>query len=271
MSAKSTIKTAVRNRVPRPLLLMAKRAAMAGNKRSCSVCGASVRKFLPQGYGYPILEELEVIGGMYKDDDECPICRSNDRVRLVDLYVRYHTELLRQPQRLLHVAPEPALADKWSRHKGLDYVPVDLDPKRYRHIEGFVACDLQKLPFDDCSFDWVIANHVLEHIPDDAKAMKEVLRVLKPGGTAMLQVPIALKLEKTDEDPSITSEAERIRRFGQSDHVRIYARDYYDRLKAAGFEVELWSAFDHETLRARALRLNVKEHLTLARKPKAAA
>jgi SAM-dependent methyltransferase len=265
--ATATLKARVRDTLPRPLLLAAKRLVHAGHGRTCTVCGARVRRFLSQGYGYPMLEALQVVGGMAKADDECPICHANDRVRLVHLYATRHSDLLSRPCRLLHVAPELGLAERWARHPGLDYVPADLDGQRYRHLDGLAKCDLQALPFGDASFDWVIANHVLEHVPDDRRAMREIRRVLKPGGTALLQVPIALARTSMDEDPAVDDPQERIRRFGQRDHIRLYGCDYYDRLREAGLDVTLWDAFAADPEQAEALGLNPLEKLTVARRP----
>jgi ubiquinone/menaquinone biosynthesis C-methylase UbiE len=98
--------------------------------------------------------------------------------------------------------------------------------------------DIERMPFRDAAFDAVICNHVLEHVADDRAAMAEVFRVLEPAGWALLQVPIAMALDRTIEDPTATTEAQRIHRFGQGDHVRLYARaDYIARLRAAGFFV----------------------------------
>lgn len=262
----SEIRRGVRNALPRTAMLAVKRIAYFGTAHTCVVCGSQVGRLLDQGYGYPMLEELQVVGGMKKANDECPICRSNDRVRLIHLYTKHHSDLLRKPNRLLHIAPEQGLADLWSNVSTLDYVPADFDRARYRHLKQLQTFDLQSAPFPDESFDWLICNHVLEHIPDDRRAMREIFRMLKPGGIALLQVPISLVRTKTDEDPSITDPAERIRRFGQGDHVRLYARDYYDRLAEAGFKVELWDAFAHDCERARAWNLNPLEKLTVARK-----
>jgi len=102
--------------------------------------------------------------------------------------------------------------------------------------------DIQKTPFRDQTFDVVICNHVMEHVGDDSVAMAEVHRILKPGGWAMLQVPIALNLDHTIEDPTATTDQQRIDRFGQEDHVRLYSRqDYIDRLGGAGFAVTIES------------------------------
>jgi SAM-dependent methyltransferase len=99
--------------------------------------------------------------------------------------------------------------------------------------------NIADIPLPDDQFDCVICYHVLEHIPDDQKAMRELFRVLKPGGWAILQSPIDFNHDKTFEDPSIVSPDERERFFGQNDHVRIYGRDYKDRLEKAGFVVKV--------------------------------
>ncbi|MBT8269766.1 MAG: methyltransferase domain-containing protein, partial [Bacteroidia bacterium] len=101
-----------------------------------------------------------------------------------------------------------------------------------------IKADICDLPFDDDSYDFIICNHVLEHIPDDRKAMSELLRILKPGGRAILQIPQDMEREETYEDPSITDPKEREKHFGQYDHVRVYGRDYFDRLRSVGFKVE---------------------------------
>lgn len=130
----------------------------------------------------------------------------------------------------MHVAPETCLADKFK--KEYDYLSIDLDGEK-----AMMAMDITALTFEDESFNAIVCNHVLEHIPDDRKAMKELFRVLKPGGWASIQVPI--KGDVTQEDLSVTDPKERLRLYGQEDHVRYYGRDFADRLKAAGFEVLL--------------------------------
>jgi SAM-dependent methyltransferase len=103
---------------------------------------------------------------------------------------------------------------------------------------------VQRLPFRDGAFDALLCHHVLEHVPDDRAAMRELRRVLRPGGWAILQSPIRSRLEATLEDPAVTDPRERERLFGQRDHLRQYGRDYADRLRAAGFEVRAERFFD---------------------------
>ena len=127
--------------------------------------------------------------------------------------------------------------------------------------------DATNIAFEDQTFDVVLANHVLEHIEDDARAASELHRVLKPGGWAILQVPIAMKLDETREDPGVTSPEERERVFGQRDHVRLYARDYKGRLESHGFAVELYDASQrHGAEVVDQFMLNPREKLYLARK-----
>ena len=266
MTLRSKFKAAAVDVLPRPALLAAKRLVNSGRGPTCVVCGTRVRAFRAQGYDYPVLVELDVVGGQRKPSDECPICHANDRTRLVYLYILERTPLLTERNRLLHIAPEMGLADLFTSAPNLDYVPADLDRRRYRHLENLKSFDLQDIPFPDADFDWVICNHVLEHVPDDRRAMREILRILSPGGTAILQVPIARKLTHTREDPLVEDEAERISRFGQRDHLRLYGRDYYDRLIEAGFTLELWDAFQAQPERAAAWRLDPAERLTLARR-----
>lgn len=266
MTFMAKFKDVVRDTLPRTALIAAKQILHAGTGADCVVCGASVRQFLPQGHEFPVLRDLDVVGGQRKEHDECPICHANDRVRLVYLYVRTRTSLLSAPSRLLHLAPELGLADVFMAARDLEYVPADLDRQRYRHLPELITFDLQDAPLADQSFDWIICNHVLEHIPDDRQAMREICRLLRPGGAAILQVPLAQALDKTVEDITLTDEAERIRRFGQRDHVRLYGPDYYDRLREAGFEVDLWDAFREEPSLAAAWNLNPRERLTIARR-----
>lgn len=117
--------------------------------------------------------------------------------------------------------------------KNLDYTTTDLNSPL-----ADVKADICDLPFDSDTYDIIFCNHVLEHIPDDRKAMQELYRVLKPGGMAILQIPQDLKRENTFEDNSITDRRERAEIFGQYDHVRIYGRDYFDKLRTIGFTVK---------------------------------
>jgi len=205
-------------------------------KFHCPFCNKTFRKLLPAGYYLPVFKEKKIVGGGYRLDALCPGCGSSDRERLVYLYLRDRTDFFRQCLKVLHVAPEKNLEKALRADPGMFYVSSDLNSP-----SAMVRLDITNMPYHDCSFDVIICNHVLEHIPDDHKAMSELFMVLKPGGWAILQVPISLSLDKTYEDPSITLPEARENAFGQSDHVRIYARDYADRLRDVGFGVKVYS------------------------------
>jgi SAM-dependent methyltransferase len=206
-----------------------------GSRLECPFCHWHFRRFRPAGFEYPVLKEKRVVGASYHLDDVCPRCLSNARERLAYLYLKTRSDLFTGPLRLLHIAPEPNIARVFGAQPNLKYVTADLF-----ETNVMTRFDIMTLPFADNTFDAVICNHVLEHVSDDRVAMAELYRVLQPGGWALLQVPIALALEKTIEDPSAKTEADRIRVFGQSDHVRLYnAVDYVERLQATGFSVSL--------------------------------
>ena len=120
-----------------------------------------------------------------------------------------------------------------------EYHPVDKFTEGYTYAEDTKNMDITEIQYPDNYFDFILCTHVLEHISEDRKAMRELFRVLKPGGFGILQVPIDLRLNTTYEDASITAPQERIAAFGQFDHVRIYGKDYKDRLTESGFNVDV--------------------------------
>ena len=186
-------------------------ARFAGWGVRCPICGRRARRFAPY-HG--------------RERAQCVHCRSLERHRALWLWLRRR---IPADATVLHVAPEEGIAARL-RSLPIDYVSTDLEsPLAMRND------DITALPDPDGSFDIVICNHVLEHIPDDRSAMREIYRVLRPGGFAVLQHPIAPQPE-TFEDPSVTSPDERLRLFGQHDHVRVYGWDFVERLREAGFE-----------------------------------
>ena len=163
----------------------------------------------------------------------CPNCLSLERHRLIWLYLQEKTGFFRDDIKFLHIAPELCYIHRFERLPNLDYMSADIESPLAK-----VKMDIHKIPFEDNTFDAAMCNHVLEHVKNDILAMKEIFRVLKPDGWAILQVPFMGKnLKRTFEDPSITSPKEREKVFGQRDHVRIYGEDYPERLRSAGFEV----------------------------------
>lgn len=202
---------------------------LRGKRFYCPLCHGNFRKFLPGGtHGRP--------------NARCPGCNSLERHRLLaDLIEKLQADKgLCIAGRVLHVAPETALTELFSQE--IDYLSIDLDGS-----QAMVAMDITALDFPDESFNIVICNHVLEHVPDDRKALMELFRVLKPGGWGSIQVP--MMGENTQEDLTITDPEERSRLYGQADHVRQYGRDFLGRLGEAGFEVsehrkEDWLSLD---------------------------
>lgn len=179
------------------------------------------RSFLPYGY------ETQ------RDNVLAPGTLSLERHRLLWLYLKNETSFFQKPLKVLHFAPEQAFYKRFQKLKNLDYTTTDLNSPL-----ADVKADICNLPFKDNSFDFILCNHVLEHIPDDKKAMQELYRILKPGGTGIFQIPQDLSKEITFEDNTITDPKERAKIFGQYDHVRVYGRDYFNKLRNAGFTVE---------------------------------
>jgi SAM-dependent methyltransferase len=211
-----------------------------GTRFECPFCGWRFRRFRAAGFEYPVLRQRQVIGASWHPDDVCPRCKSNARERLVYFYLKENTSTFTESLRLLHIAPEPHLERILRQLPNILYVSADLAA---RAVD--VRLDIMMLPFPDQAFDLVICNHVLEHVIDDRAAMSELHRVLRSDRPALLQVPIARAIDRTIEDPTAVTDADRIRLFGQRDHVRLYAADdYMKRLERAGFCVQLTSAED---------------------------
>jgi SAM-dependent methyltransferase len=194
---------------------------LRGTKYTDPIDGRSYRKFLP--YGYEKVRE-NVLG---------PGTLSLERHRLFWLYLKNETPFFTQNLRVLHFAPEQAFFKRFRKMENLNYTTTDLNSPI-----ADVKADICDLPFDANSYDFIFCNHVLEHIPDDKKAMQELFRVLKPGGTAIIQVPYEASRKISFEDNSITNPKERAKIFGQYDHVRVYGMDYFEKLREIGFHVE---------------------------------
>jgi len=194
---------------------------LRGDTFTDPIDGKSYRTFLP--YGYERVRENVLAPGTL----------SLERHRLFWLYLSNETEFFKKQIRVLHFAPEQAFLKRFKKLKNITYTTTDLNSPI-----ADVKADICALPFEDHSYDFIICNHVLEHIPDDTKAMQELYRVLAPGGTAILQVPYDQNRAETFTDDTITDQKERAAIFGQYDHVRVYGMDYFDKLRSIGFQVE---------------------------------
>ena len=139
---------------------------------------------------------------------------------------------------ILHLAPEKNLTSTLSKIGLKDYICGDLFTEGYQYPDYVQNMNVLNIPFEDNYFDLIICNHLLEHVPNDFDAMKELYRVLRSNGKAILQVPISKNSKTTIEDFSVTDSKERETMFGQFDHVRIYGQDYSDRLNSVGFKIE---------------------------------
>ncbi len=208
-----------------------------GERVECPCCDSTFSRFLPH---------------RGRERAKCPRCGALERHRLLWLYLQRETDLFRRPGAMLHVAPEYAFLRRLSREPGLRYVTGDIDSALADH-----RLDVMELPFEAESFDFLMCNHVLEHVRDDRRALAEFHRVLKPGGWAILMCPIDHRRAKTLEDRTVRAPEDRHRVFGQSDHLRLYGRDYPDRLAAGGFLVRAipyLESFDEDMIERYGLR-----------------
>ena len=216
------------NFLPRPFLIRLSYTArpflaffLKGDTYTDPIDGKSFKTFLPYGYG------------KQRNNALSPSTLSLERHRLLWLYLKNETDFFSASKKVLHFAPEQCFLKRFRDLKNLNYTTTDLESPI-----ADVKADICNLPFDDNSYDIILCNHVLEHIPDDTKAMQELYRVLKPEGMGIFQIPQDLNRDNTFEDDSIIDKDERAKIFGQYDHVRIYGRDYFDKLRSIGFKVE---------------------------------
>lgn len=251
------------NTLPRPLIQRVAGWAVPimgwlylGKGKRCPVCGCERRRFLPYGY----VEQRE--------DALCPNCLALERHRLLWLWLLNESDLGRGAMalpRLLHIAPEVSLMRRLRRMYEAcpeRYVTADLEsPLADLHF------DIHTIPLADGEVDVVICNHIMEHLEDDRRAMRELYRILRPGGWGVLLSPVDESRETTFEDDTITDEKQRTLLFGQYDHRRVYGRDYASRLAEAGFEVDVVDYFNHLTPQQRTLYGLKDEKLYIVYKP----
>ena len=196
-----------------------------GKGRDCQVCASSSSSF--RAFGNPP-----------RDNAQCPHCGSLERHRLFWLFAEQKTNLFdNQAKSVLHIAPEACLEARLKGWLGKGYLTADFSDPR-----AMVKMDITNIQYANDSFDIIYCSHVLEHVQEDVLAMREIRRVLKHDGWAVLLVPITV--ETTYEDPTITDPIDRLREFGQEDHLRRYGNDYIERLRSAGLSVEMFRASD---------------------------
>jgi len=213
-----------------------------GGKLYCPVCNRKVRKFIPLPDFYK--KNAEKYGYLYSFDDaetlnysaySCPHCNASDRDRLFALYVSNRILEYGVTNKMLEIAPSRPLSKMLKKTRKITLRTADLMMKGVDDRIDITDMNC----YAGGTFDAFICSHVLEHVPDDLKALRELFRILKPGGWGILMVPIILTLDQIDEDPLLEDIAERWRRFGQDDHVRMYSRNgLVERAEGAGFIVK---------------------------------
>ncbi len=218
----------VLNHIPRKYLQLFAHVAVrassisyVGSKYECPVCHHHFRKLLPYGYVNS------------RENALCPSCLSLERHRQIWLFLQAKTDFFTKQSVMLHIAPEYCFIKRFGAMSNVDYYSADLESPLAR-----VKMDIQDIPFEDNKFDVIFCNHILEHVDDDLLAMRELYRVMQPGGWGIVQSPVNLDRAVTYEDKTITAPEERLKHFGQKDHVREYGRDYADRMRSVGFKVE---------------------------------
>ena len=227
-------------RIPWGFKKAVRRVLYFGYSNYCNCCGSNIRKFVPGGKDNDVILKHSIAGAGFHSDDACPVCHAGYRQRLLMVYLDSRLQKKR-PLSLLHIAPEQPLYYYIFSHKNITYHYGDLFPEKYNYYcRNPEKIDITNISYSESSFDIVIASHILEHIPDDKQAMKEIFRVLKRGGWAVLQVPVSWETSHTIEYKGINTAEERLKLYGQKDHVRIYGSDYTTRLEDAGFSVELF-------------------------------
>ena len=252
-----------------PLRKLRRAINSLGNTHTCCVCGKSFFRFSKYRGGNkavsPYLHNMSWVSSAF-DNFWCPFCRSHDRERHMILFL----DALGMWEKfdnatILHIAPEKQLAFRIASRKPARYVKGDISPMR----QDIEKLDVTAIGYPDHTFDCIICNHVLEHVPDDAQALRELHRVLKPGGFAILQTPYATGLEKTLENqPEVTTPEQHREFYGQEDHVRLYGRDIVNRITAAGFTSEMKKHNDLlTTTNAHHYGVNPLEPLFLFRRP----
>ena len=238
------------NTIPRPILIRLSYVArpilaflLRGKTYTDPIDGKHFRMFLPYGYGTQrnnvlspstlSLERHRLLWLYLKNEtDFFKSELDSDPVHQYKIKVRLRNAKTNSALKVLHFAPEQAFYKLFRNQKNIEYTTTDLLSPL-----ADVKADICNLPFSDNAYDVIFCNHVLEHIADDTKAMHELFRVLKPGGMGIFQIPQDLNRPVTFSDDSITDQKERAKIFGQYDHVRIYGRDYFDKLRSIGFEV----------------------------------
>ena len=266
-----SLKKTIGKFIPYRLIELGRKIIHVGPRR-CHVCGSRIRRLLDSGYGYPVLERLQVVGGLTLRADRCPICHATARERLITFWLTHGGKKFRFEDgiRIAHFAPEKGITKILKDAVPSVYKLLDFEPSRYRHVQGVEQADLSNLSLADESCDLLICNHVIEHVPDVGLALREIFRVLAGNGVAILQVPIALALDEHIELGVDSTPSQRVELVGQDDHLRLFTQgSYLAALEQAGFKVEVFNAFASDQKAASEWHLDTFERLFLATKGQA--
>lgn len=218
--------------------MIRKRTMNSTGKKCCNICNNKVADFLPAGMKNNIFEKHHIIGGGYRTNCICPYCAACDRERWIYYVIKYKTDISKITGRVLHFAPEKMISEYIKSNANIDYYTGDLVSGRAMHVT-----DITNIQYKDETFDYVICNHVMEHIPDEEKAVNEIKRVLKQNGKWIFSFPICIDM-KTYEDSAITSPSARLEAYGQEDHVRLYGNDYVERFEKYGLKLQIFTPQD---------------------------
>lgn len=201
-------------------LRKAKAFFLSGNNFYCPCCGKSARRFLEKGNG------IEV-----RNNAVCPHCGSLERSRLLYLYLKDKTNIFLNDPSILHFAPEDALKVHFAANP--NYTDADLNPNLASH-----QMDITDIRFPDNHFDFIICSHVLGHVPNERKALHELYRVLKSGGSLFLMSLMDPDAQLTVENPEFNTPEKKLRHYGEKDLERLYGNDFSERIAADDVTVE---------------------------------
>lgn len=210
----------------------------SGSRKLCIICKTKVKGFLPGGHIQSLFDKCHIIGDGFRKNCYCPVCGCSDRERWCFEVIKEYTNILESKCTVLHIAPENGIRNRILHNELCDYYAGDIDKKDKKTNTNIV--DVTNIQYKNDFFDFIIINHVLEHVPDIIKAVNELKRVLKKDGKIIMSFPICMD-SPTIEDNSYLSDEERIDKFGQADRVRLFGYDYMDKLKQLGLSVEVYT------------------------------
>lgn len=216
-------------------LLVATNNLKLYGKKHCIVCENNPNEFLAYGLKEEIFKRHHIIGGGYRENCICPCCKVNDRERWIYYVLQKKLSVNEWSGRVLHFAPEKKITDYIRQNQSIDYYTCDIVSGRAMHV-----VDITDIPFKENTFDYIISNHVIEHIENEKKAVSEIKRVLKSNGKWIFSFPICTDM-KTYENDDVVLPEDRLKEYGQEDHVRLYGHDYKERFENYGLKIKIFS------------------------------